>query len=366
MFNIFGKNKTESFLGIDIGGSSVKLIEISNAKGHPKLETYGYLERSLVSKTDNLLDEPQRAAEILKQVMKQSGTKTNNAIAALPSHSVFSAIVNLPLVSKKELNAPKKLAAAVEWEAKKVVPVPLEEMVLDWKVLENVNLDDTKEKDHVKNLQVLLTGASKQVVKKYLDVFQRAAINLVSLETESFALSRALLGKDKSVVMIVDLGANDTNVIIVENGIPYIERAVKQGGKQLTEAMSKSLDLSVENAEQYKKDFGRYLLAGRHTDLNMPDVVKDFLQPTVNEMQYVINFFLEQPGNKNKRIERIILSGGSAALLNLGNHLSDKFNIRSFVGNPWARIIYPENLQPVLDEIGPRFAPAIGLAMRNF
>jgi len=374
MFNIFGKNKTESFLGIDIGGSSVKLIEISNAKGHPKLETYGYLERSLVSKTESLLDEPQRAAEILKQVMKKAGTKTINAIAALPAHSVFSAVVNLPVVSKKELSAPKKLAAAVEWEAKKVVPVPLEEMVLDWKVLENVNLrkgvetppSASQKEDQVKNLQVLLTGASKQVVKKYLDVFQRAAINLVSLETESFALSRALLGKDKSVVMIVDLGANDTNVIVVENGIPYIERAVKQGGKQLTEAMSKVLDLSVENAEQYKKDFGRYLLAGRHCDLNMPDVIKDFLNPIVNEMRYVINFFLEQPGNKNKRIERIILSGGSAVLLNLGNHLSDKFNIRSFVGSPWARIIYPENLQPVLDEIGPRFAPAIGLAMRNF
>jgi type IV pilus assembly protein PilM len=154
--------------------------------------------------------------------------------------------------------------------------------------------------------------------------------------------------------------------MIVENGIPYIERSVKHGGRQLSDAMANSMGLAVDQAEQFKRDLGTYVLTGGVANMAIPLVLKNFLAPIVNEMRYVLNFFMEQPGNQNKRVERIILSGGSAGLMNLGKHFETIFSIRSFVGNPWARIIYPAEMQPILDEIGPRFAPAIGLALRNF
>ncbi|MBI5254412.1 type IV pilus assembly protein PilM [Candidatus Falkowbacteria bacterium] len=364
MFGFFKQTKGQGFLGVDIGGACVKMVELSVGAGHPKLETYGYLERAMGEKVGSLLDEPQRLAEVLKEVAQKAGVKTKKAISALPSNAVFSTIINLPNISKDELASPKKLSAAVEWEAKKVVPLALNEMILDWKVLENVAA--AKDDKVVKSAQVLLTGAAKKVVQKYLDAFQRAGMELISLETESFALTRALLGNDKSVAMIVDLGANDTTVVIVENSIPYIERSVTHGGTQLSAIMAKTMGTDVGAAEQFKRDLGAHLAGNRNAEMQMPKPFKDFLEPIVNEMRYVINFFLEQPGNQNKRIERIILSGGSANLLNLGKHLETIFNIRAFVGNPWARIIYPEEMQPILDEIGPRFAPAIGLALRNF
>ena len=374
MFGLFKQEKAQSFLGVDIGGGSLKMVELSIGAGHPKLETYGYLERLVDQKGSVLLDEPQRLAEVIKQVAEKSGVKTKKAISALPANAVFSAIINLPNITKEELASPKKLATAVEWEAKKVVPLPLNEMILDWKVLENVGAPlggkplsgEKKEDGAPRNVQVLLTGAAKKVVQKYLDGFQRAGFELISLETESFALTRALLGNDKSTAMIVDLGASDTTVIIVENGIPYIERSVRQGGKQLSEAIARSMGLPVVDAEQFKRDFGTFILGNHKNEMQMPLVLKNFLEPIVNEMRYVLNFFLEQPGNQNKKVARIILSGGSAGLLNLGKYLEEVFNIRSFVGNPWARIIYPADMQPILDEIGPRFAPAIGLALRNF
>ena len=350
--------------GVDIGGASIKIVELTNNNGRPQLVTYGYLERSLKG-DEKLIDRIDETAEAIKKVVEKSKVTTKKAITALPSPAVFSAIIALPEITKKDLSSHKKVTAAVEWEAKKVLPLPLEEMILDWKIIGSENeMQAVAGSDKIRNLQVLLTGAAKEIVRKYVEIFKKAGLELVSLETESFALARALIGKDKSTVALVDIGAANTDIAIVENGIPLLNRSIGIGGIEITKGVAQTLNVTEEQAEQFKRD-----LASNAGDLGvedtLPEVIKRPVHSILNEVQYTINFYLEQPDNKGKKIERVVLSGGTANLYNLPKFFTDNLNIRTFVGNPWARVIYPEDLQPVLDTVGARLATAIGLAMRE-
>ena len=252
----------------------------------------------------------------------------------------------------------------MEWEAKKVLPLPLEEMILDWKVLGSEELlakPAAGADDKIKSLQVLLTGAAKEVVQKYIDIFKKAGLDLISLETESFALARAMVGKDKSIVALVDIGAVNTDIVIVESAIPLYNRSLGVGGLEITKEIANTLNVSLSQAEQFKRDLAE---SGEANDV-MPEIIKRPIQAIIDEVQYTINFYLEQPDNKNKKIERVVLSGGTANLFNVQKYFSDSLGIRTFVGNPWARVIYPEDLQAILQSNGARLATAIGLAMRD-
>jgi len=360
------KGGEANFLGVDIGGSSIKMVELANNNGRAQLVTYGFLERSLAGSNAKLIDQPDKTAELLRRVAEKSRVVTKRAITALPAPAVFNAIISLPEILRKDLASTKKVTAAVEWEAKKVLPLPLEEMILDWKVLgsESVLGSGKSGDEKIKNLQVLLTGAAKEVVQKYIEIFKKAGLSLISLETESFALARSMVGKDKSTVLLVDIGAVNTDISVIENAMPLLNRSVSVGGLEITNGIAKILNISAEQAEQFKRDLENNTQNLGQGDV-LPDVVKRPMQAILNEVQYTMNFYLEQPDNKNKKFERIILSGGTANLFNLPKYFTDALNIRTFIGNPWARVIYPEELQPVLESVGSRLATAIGLAMRD-
>ncbi|MEK7159623.1 MAG: type IV pilus assembly protein PilM [Patescibacteria group bacterium] len=363
---LFSKSATDmSYLGVDIGGSSIKMVELTNNAGRAQLVTYGYLERSLSGEKSKLIDQPDQTAELIKKVATGCRAVTKRAVTALPANAVFSSIISLSEISRSDLSSPKKVTAAVEWEAKKVLPLPLEEMILDWKVLgsEEILKQKGNADDKLKNLQVLLTGAAKEVVQKYIEIFKKAGLELISLETESFALARSMVGKDKSVVVLVDIGAVNTDISVIENSIPLLNRSLGIGGLEITKEIMNVMKVSIEQAEQFKRD-----LAGNNEMFEgegLPEIIQRPVQTMIDEVQYTINFYLEQPDNKDKKIERIVLSGGTAGLFNLPKFFSDQIGVRSFIGNPWARVIYPEDLQPILDGVGSRLATAIGLAMRD-
>ena len=353
-----------NYLGVDIGGSSIKMVELTNNNGRAQLVTYGFLERSLKSGSAKLIDDTEKTAELIKQVLVKSKVLTKRAVTALPAPAVFSSIISLSEISKKDLSSPKKVTAAVEWEAKKVLPLPLEEMILDWKVIGDDKALKENKGETIKNLQVLLTGAAKEVVQKYIEIFKKAGLDLISLETEAFALGRSLVGKDKSTVILVDIGAVNTDISVIENSIPLLNRSVSVGGLGITQRITETLNVSIEQGEQFKRD-----LAGNTEVLGegetLPELIQRPVQAIVDEIEYTINFYLEQPDNKDKKIERIVLSGGTANLFNLPQYFTDKVGIRTFIGNPWARVIYPDELKPVLEQVGPRLATALGLAMRD-
>ncbi|MBI2459632.1 MAG: type IV pilus assembly protein PilM [Parcubacteria group bacterium] len=335
----------ESYLGIDIGSSSIKIVELKNQGGKVRLLSYGFSENpDDLDKTS-----PAKIAGVIKEICAKAGLVSRKAVSALPTFSVFSSIINLTGVDKKDL------PSAINWEAKKVIPLPPEEMILDWKKIENT--DPTADKN---NIKILLTGAPRTLVKRYIEIFKNAQINLLSLETETFALIRSLLGNDKSPVMAVEIGAKTTSFTIIDQSIPVLNRSIDIGGWTITKAISHSLNIGLERAEQFKYDLGVGSPAA--ADNAIPKTIIDSVSPIINEIKYALNLFQNK---NNKKVDKIILSGGSALLVNFTDYLSKILNINVMAGNPWSTISYPLDLKPLLDEIAPRLAIAIGLALRE-
>lgn len=345
-FSLGGDNL---FLGIDIGDSSLKMVELKKKNRQIYLSNYAFSEN--VSEVNFMkVDDVNYLARAINKVRTEAGISAKKVTASLPTFAVFSSIININNVEKKGM------AAAVNEEAKKVIPLPLDEMTLDWKVV-----PDASGKIPTKgNLQIFLTGSPKKLVRKYIDIFKAAKLELASLETETFSLVRSLVGDDKSTVMIVEIGANSTDLFIVKESIPVLNRSLAVCASTVTRVLSEKLGLSYAQAEQFKFDMSVTLSADAAEEL--PQLLVKTLEPIVTEMEYMLDFFQSQ--NKGS-VEKVILSGGGALLLNLSDYLTKRLNLKVIIGDPWSRVRYPEELRPVLSEVGPRLAVAIGLAMRE-
>ena len=374
-------SRKKSYLGVDLGTSSIKLIELTEEAGKPKLVTYGFIEEPTDIVKNDSEEAKRRIILLLKELIKKTGTTCDRVVAALPSFTVFSSIISLPAMSKKDLNS------AVRWEAKKFVPMPLEEMVLDWRLLKDLKegkKDDEavknneneaqekegeedkkkkkKKKESLKqsNYKILLTAAPKNLAKKYIEIFKALNLQIVSLETEAFALERSLIGNDMSPMMIIDIGALAADISVINEGVPVLNRGIDVGGDTITKAISNAMNIDLERAEQFKRDFG--VSSSETTQGQIPKTIEFVISSIINEVKHCINLYSNV---EETPIEKIILSGGSAFLPNLPEYLSKLFNIKVIIGNPWSRVSFPKELEPALLEIGPRFSVAIGLAMRE-
>lgn len=390
-----------SYLGVDLGTSAIKIVELQDKGGRALLLTYGYVEQPTDIIRSSSKEMEDKIVNIIKDICKKSRMSSKKVVAALPSFSVFSSIINLPSMSKKDL------AKAIQWEAKKFIPLPMEEMTLDWKVvpvrpdkksvippINNTNPNnkentvspngeagDAKQGSFLdkifshkgtakgstpvnqllkNNTKVLLAAAPKKIVERYIRIFRAAELELVSLETESFAIERSLAGNDPASIMIVDVGAVSSNICIIESGIPVLTRSIDVGGTTLTKSIMSSLNVDLGRAEQFKRDIGFSSLGPG----GLPDTIKTAINPIINEIKYSLDIYLAQNPTQNK-VEKIILTGGSSFLPELPSFLSKILDIKVIIGDPWDKIVYPLELKPVLTEIGPRFSVAVGLAMRE-
>jgi len=337
------------FLGIDIGDSSLKMVELKKKNRKIYLSNYAFSEN--VSEVNfTKIDDVNYLAKAIVKVKDEAGIMSGRVTASLPTFAVFSSIINVNNVDKKTL------AEAASQEAKKVIPLPLDEMILDWKVVP----DKDGKKSSKGNVSLFLTGSPKKLVRKYIDVFKKAKLNLASLETETFSLVRSLVGDDKSTVMIVEIGANSTDLSIVKESIPVLNRSLSVCASTVTKVLAEKMNINYAQAEQFKLDISTTLSEDSTEEL--PQLIIKTLEPIVTEIQYMLDFFRSQ---NNGEVEKIILSGGGALLLNLTEYLSKRLNLQVIIGDPWSRVNYSPELKPILSEIGPKLAVAIGLAMRE-
>jgi type IV pilus assembly protein PilM len=211
---------------------------------------------------------------------------------------------------------------------------------------------------------VLLTGAPKNLVQRYLELAKKTGLELISLETEAFAQIRSLIGKDRSSIMVIDIGASRTNISVIEKGIPFLNRSIATGGAGITQTISKTLSIPYEQAENMKRDIRSMQSFAQTGDISL--ILGTLLKPIIDEIRYSFNLYQSQTENgQQKRIDKIILTGGSALLPRMPEFVTQLMNVNAYLGDPWARVIYPQDLRPILDEIGPRFTVAIGCAMRD-
>lgn len=376
---LFGKKQAKSYLGVDIGASGIKLVELAAERGRARLLTYGFTDAIPTPDGKLLIQDPARATAVLKELLKTSGAQSRRAMVSLPVSSVYSSVIAIPEPKNQEEAKP-----LIEAQARKLVSMPLEEMVLSSTFVDPVKKETVLKKEigktglrhpepldgssqekieapkKQKNVRVLISAAPRSLVQTYVEIFKGAGVELLALDIESFGLIRSLIGKDRSTTLLVDMGARRTNLTVVEKGIPFFTRSVQVGGADFTAAVAKALGVTPEEAEQIKFD-----LAMSHLSDLAPKLVSQVFGQLRNEISYVFEQYKRQELSDNKRVEKIILTGGSAHLPGMTEFFVSALNLNTYVGDPWARVVVPEDLRLLLDTVGPSLSIAVGLAMRD-
>jgi type IV pilus assembly protein PilM len=347
---IFSKQKSQ--LGIDIGTSNIKLVELKASESNFALSTYGIASAAYNLSGKDSGTAITQTAKVIRELVKRSGATTNKAVASLPNNVVFTSVIELPKIPENEL---KK---AVEFEAKKYVPLPLEEVALSWSILADNPSKSTGESylgaPPDDKQKVLLTAVPSLVIDNYVKMFSEAGLEPQALEIEALALIRSVIGDDAGAILLIDVGAKGTSVNVVDNGYLRFSKSLGVGGDTITQSLAQSLSVNFARAEQFKKDFGMTAAGAQ-----IPQVIRPVLDMVKNEASQLINLF-ESHGN---RMTKIILSGAGSRLPGLVEYFGTLGKPIS-LAEPWSKINYPPDLKPVVNPLGINLAVAIGLAMR--
>ncbi|MFA5933821.1 MAG: type IV pilus assembly protein PilM [Candidatus Paceibacterota bacterium] len=349
----------ESVLGIDIGASSIKVVQLKRKGGRAVVETYGALSLGPyadveIGKVTNLTAE--KLSQALSDVIRESGVTTKSAALSIPSAASLIFLIELPSqVSEKEY------VTVVPTEARKYIPVPISEVSLDWWAIprHDGSIGDEGNPDTVSKNEVLVVAIHNDTLSKYRSIATTVDVTASFFEIEVFSSIRAVFGHELSPVLLVDFGASKTKLSIVEYGIVRAFHIVGRGSVDITNNLSKSLSISFDKAEEIKKEFG---LLGSATDKNIAEIIKlsvDFILSETN------NVVLNYEKRYNKTISKVILTGGGALMKGFHQAAKENFSAEVAMGNPFRKVEAPAFLEQVLDTIGPEFTVALGVALRK-
>lgn len=360
------QTKSQSVVGIDIGSSSMKLVQLKRDHGRVVLETYGELAVGpyadmAVGQAVTL--QPEKLAEITQDLIKEANVTTAVGAFSIPLKSSLLIVLEMPNLK------PAELAKAIPIEARKYIPVPISEVALDWWILpqtENAFEDEgaTVEK---KKIEVLVVAIHKGTITQYQSMAQLSKIQSQFFEIETFsAIRSSFVGKDLGATAIIDMGAGTTKVAIIDYGVVKLSHTISKGSQDITGAISKSLGIDFAKAEEVKREIGLKRpgkqLPGRPFS---PDDVGFATNPIVEYIFAEAGRAVVGYQKKYKRsVDHTVLIGGGALLIGVQDIAARYLGTEISIGNPFGKVEAPAFLSPVLKEAGPEFAVAIGLALR--
>ena len=355
----------DSAVGIDIGTSSIKLVELKRSGGKAILETYSTLALGPyanldVGSTTNLSTEI--LSKALADALKEGSIATKDAAISIPSSASLVFVLELPgTIGEKEL------PTIVPTEARKYIPVPVSEVSLDYWVIpqqqesfyeEEGVVEKEKDKAAMKN-EVLVAAIHNETLAKYRELVTTSGLSAHILEIEVFSAIRSTFAHELSAVLLVDFGASKTKLAIVEYGIVRSFHIINRGSFDITSNVSKSLSIPFQKAEDMKRDIG---LTGRGTDKPASDVARLVVDYILSEAGAAISSFERK---YNKPISKVIFTGAGSLLHGFHEMAQETFKVETVLGNPFDKVEVPAFITKVLAETGPEFAVALGLALRK-
>ncbi|MES2953604.1 MAG: type IV pilus assembly protein PilM [Patescibacteria group bacterium] len=355
----FFQKDGESVLGVDLGASSIKVVQLKKKKGKAVLETYGevalgpYAQLSIGQAT-NL--PPDVVATALKDVCKEANVTARKAALSVPLQASLVSLVDIPLPPDANL------AQMIPLEARKYIPVPVSEVTLDWWVIpkrqngfdDSLSAEKTPEEDKkAKTSEVLLVAIHNAMLDRVKSIVADAAFESGLFEIESFSAVRSVMGDELTPTLLLDIGAASTKIIIVDYGIVRISHVVSKGGQDITLALSKSLGITFDEAEEKKRTPGV---------IGSSDVIGSILEFLFYEASQVISSYQKK---YQRSIGKVYLVGGGALLPGLAEEAKKRFGVDAHLGTPFTKTETPAFLEQVLSRAGPEFAVAVGLALRR-
>lgn len=341
-----------SALGLHLKSSGVVAVEIDSQKDSLKLISKGTQnfpgEPLDISNADSI----RRYVDKLKEFLFDTKFKANEAICSLPQSEVFVRTIKVPVMKKKDLDN------FIKYESAQYIPLPLEEVTIGYEPMPL----DFAEKD---KLDVLLVAAKKKAVEKYIQIVKQANLIPVAMEPESLAMSRSL-GYDRgngSSEIIVDIGTNETLVILSYKGYVVLTRTVPFGEALLTKTLEQEFNLDTTQAINYRDTYG---MDKTKAEGKVYAVLSPIMDKIVEEVRKSSTFFSIH--NPNVRMDKIIVSGQVALMPGLLLYMVNNFDVEVELANPWTRFLMDPNSSQdkLILEHGPVYTVAVGLALKEF
>ncbi|MDD8020478.1 MAG: type IV pilus assembly protein PilM [Acidobacteriota bacterium] len=355
---MFGLAKDKSLVGLDIGSYSVKAVELKiKEKGENvqyEVQKIGYEPLPHDAIVEGTIIDSTAVSETIKLLFDNAKITNKDVAISISGNSVIIKKISLPNMDSQEL------AESIIWEAKHNIPYPYEETNVDYAILKSPQAPEA-------NVDILLVAAKKDKIANYSNAISMARKSLASIEVDIFSLTNALeanypeIFRDKTVA-IINMGANITNVGIVERGLPQLFRDLSLGGYLFTENIRKELNVTFEEAEAALKG-----IPGKNIDADQFAAILTMnIRDLLDEMEKTFSFY-EAGEKRDRRIEQILLSGGLALIPNMVNAFEMKFRINTELFNPFRAIKYDERKFDSIyfNEMAPVFGVAVGLSTRK-
>lgn len=357
----FFKKKNTSALGIDIGSSSIKVVQLKKKGDKAILETYGELSLgpyggSSVGQSTNLPTD--KITQALNDLLAEKEVAITTKICglAIPFKASLLSIIEMPAIGQKEL------AAMVPIEARKYIPVPISDVTLDWSIVPKLEIEEEvpqiKDQKKIKTLNILLVAIHNNIINQYKEIISQTLLDAKFFEIEVFSSMRAILEGVQGPIMIFDMGASTTKLYIVERGLVQHSHTINKGSQDITANIARILSVPTEDAEVIKRSVGMGQTADGKDVSEAVTLIADSIFSEANR------FLFDFQKKRNQNIKSLYLIGGGSALRGFRDLAAKNFEVEVISGDPFEKVETPAFLQNILKMTGPEFTVAVGAALR--
>jgi type IV pilus assembly protein PilM len=350
-FGSLGSN--DGFVALDIGSSSVKMVETAVEKSAYRVLSLGVLPLPPKAIQNNMVVDQTAVVEVIRRLIQENNVKATRVISAVPGRAVIMKKVQMPTQEDAELEA------NVEFEANNVIPENLENVNLDYQVIDFV--------DGGNKINVLLVAVKKELVNSYADVIQEAGLDPSIMDVDYFALENMYEanyagGGEGGVIGLIHIGARYTSITLLQNGLSTFTGDLPMGGEEFTESLRRELNISADAAETFK-------LTGALEDkkgLELEATLRPIAANLADEIRRTVTLYGALPSEEGDGLKTILLSGGSAKLSGLRELLEEQMAVPVRLAEPFRGFTVSKHIdRTYLMESGPLFAVGAGLSIRR-
>ena len=343
----------DGFIALDIGSSSIKMVESSIEKNRYQLLNLGIAPLPPRAIQNNMVVDPRSVVDAIRRLVQEHKVKATKVISAVPGRAAIMKKVQMPRQEETELEA------NVEFEANTVIPENLENVNLDYQVL---NLTDGGSK-----MDVLLVAVKKEIVNSYTDVIELAGLSPAVIDVDYFAMENMYeanygLEKINGVVGLIHIGAHYTSITFLHNGVSTFTGDLPIGGEEFTEGLRRELSLSSEMAENFKVTG----VSEGKKGLDLEALLKPIAENVVDEIRRTVSLYGAVGSEEADSLKRIYLSGGSAKVPGLHALLEERMGVPVSLAEPFKGFIVNKSIdRTYLANAAPLFVVGAGLSIRR-
>lgn len=368
--NLFGRRDSNLPVAIDIGASSIKVLQLKEDENSIKLHKIGVAPTPYGAVKDGLIVDTKAVSQTIQKLLSANQIKEKNCVSSFPGQQVIARLVKLPPMAESEIKQ------AISYQAEKYIPFPLDTVVIDTHYLGEVVEQDAKK------TAVLLVAAQKEAVNSYITTFSEAGLWLRSLDIAPFlsirgALEGGIFLSDplsyEETILYVDIGASSCDISVINKGILRFARIIPIAGTNLTKAIATTMNLNIDEAEKMKKEFAAAYIDEEDkisavdltTTKQLVNIITPILSSIVNEIQRSLAYY--ESKFRRARISKLVLCGGTSKLRNFSKYLTREIGLNVVCPHPFSNIQVDNSLisPDYISAVEGLFSVSCGLSLRD-